>query len=137
MKRTRPKRFLPGLTSVAFFLVGAWVTTVSADVTTIGHCKLDYEQCLSNWKDDRFAVRLRDFDSPVVRNFPPIGYFPTSATNRVSATLHRYEEPRIIRVGTVIEGLDYNEFATCPIASARNRIATRITAGERYDPKTH
>ncbi|RLA29784.1 MAG: hypothetical protein DRR15_15915 [Gammaproteobacteria bacterium] len=161
-------------------------------------------------RDNRFAVRLRDFDSPVVKNFPPIEYYPVSATNRVSAKLHLYEKPRTIRVETVIEGLNYNpwspgvvkfeidgetfeleaydaggelffvfgdqtsgrgsypagrflyakkpdangvteldfntahsppcaynEFATCPIASARNRIATRITAGERYDPAHH
>ncbi len=161
-------------------------------------------------RDNRFAVRLRDFDSPVVQNFPPIEYFPANAANRVSAKLHRYEKPRMIHVETVIEGLNYNpwspgivkfemdgqafeleaydagselffvfgdqtsgrgtypagrflyarkpgpdgvieldfntahsppcaynEYATCPIASARNRIATRITAGERYDPARH
>lgn len=161
-------------------------------------------------RDGRFAVRLRDFESPVLVNFPPIEYFPTSETHRVSAKLRRYETPRVIRVDTVIEGLDYNpwspgvvefeidgqafdleaydaggelffvfgdqttgretypagrflyaenpgadgvleldfntahsppcaynEFATCPIASARNRIAVRITAGERYDREQH
>ncbi len=161
-------------------------------------------------RDNRFAVRLRDFDSPIVKNFAPIDYYPASQENRVSAKLHRYKKPRIIHVETVIEGLDYNpwspgvvkfeidgetfeleaydaggelffvfgdqtsgrgtypagrflyarkpdadgvteldfntahsppcaynEFATCPIASARNRIATRITAGERYDPTQH
>jgi len=161
-------------------------------------------------RDNRFAVRLRDFASPVVKNFSPIEYFPVSEANRVRAKLYRYERPRMIRVETVIEGLNYNplspgvvkfeidgqtfdleaydaggelffvfgdqtsgrgsypagrflyaqkpgadditeldfntahsppcaynEFATCPIASARNRIATRITAGERYDPAKH
>lgn len=161
-------------------------------------------------RDGRFAVRLRDFESPVLVNFPPIEYFPTSETHRVSAKLRRYETPRVIRVDTVIEGLDYNpwspgvvefeidgqafdleaydaggelffvfgdqttgretypagrflyaenpgadgvleldfntahsppcaynEFATCPIATARNRIAVRITAGERYDREQH
>jgi len=34
-------------------------------------------------RDNRFAVRLRDFDSLVVKNFPPIEYYPVSATNRV------------------------------------------------------
>jgi uncharacterized protein (DUF1684 family) len=31
----------------------------------------------------------------------------------------------------------FNEFATCPVASPRNRMATRIEAGERYDPAAH
>ena len=161
-------------------------------------------------RDNRFAVRLRDFDSPVLRNFAPPEYFPADEAHRVSGKLHHYAEPRMIRVETVIEGLNYNpwspgivkfeidgqtfeleaydagselffvfgdqtsgrgsypagrflyarkpgsdgvteldfntahsppcaynEFATCPIASARNRIATPVMAGERYDPAKH
>ena len=161
-------------------------------------------------RDDRFAVRLRDFDRPGINSFPPIDYYATDENLRVEARLQRYEQPRTIRVDTVIEGLDYNptspgllhfeiggqsfeleaykagdefllvfgdatsgretypagrflyankpgkdgvvvldfntaqnppcaynEFATCPIASPRNRLAIRIPAGERYDPLTH
>ena len=310
MKRTRIHRNVLQLS--ALVLTFGWVATGSAEVTTIGTCELNYEQCLSNWKtqrltflksengylnlaglfwltdgtntfgggsandivfpdkaaatigafdlrdgevamsanaevevryqgrpirsivmaadsvqepvvvrsgsfawsvikrDNRFAVRLRDFDSPVLKNFPDIDYFPISNSSRVSGVLHPYEKPRVIRVDTVIEGLNYNpwspgivkfeidgqafeleaydagselffvfgdqtsgrgtypagrflyaqkpdeggvveldfntahsppcaynEFATCPIASARNRIAIRIMAGERYDPIKH
>lgn len=158
-------------------------------------------------RDDRFAVRLRDLEHPVLRTFPPIDYFPTDQNLRVEARLQRYERPRIVRVDTVIEGLDYNptspgllrfeiggqsfeleaynagdefllvfgdattgretypagrflyasnpdedgvvvldfntaqnppcaynDFATCPVASPRNRLAVRIPAGERFDP---
>lgn len=161
-------------------------------------------------RDNRFAVRLRNFDSPVVRDFAPLEYFPADEEHRVSAKIHFYEKPRMIRVETVVEGLDYNpwspgvvkfeidgqifeleaydagselffvfadqtsgrgsypagrflyarkpgvdgvteldfntahsppcaynEFATCPIASARNRITVPIMAGERYDPAKH
>ena len=31
----------------------------------------------------------------------------------------------------------FNEFATCPVASPRNRLAVRIEAGEKYDPRIH
>lgn len=31
----------------------------------------------------------------------------------------------------------FNEFATCPVASPRNRLAVRIEAGEKYDPDFH
>jgi len=31
----------------------------------------------------------------------------------------------------------FNEFATCPVASPRNRLAVRIEAGEKYDPAIH
>lgn len=161
-------------------------------------------------RDNSFAVRLRDFNHPALSTFPPIDYFPADETLRVVARLQRYDQPRIIRVDTVIAGLDYkpsspgllhfnidgqsfeleaydageeyllvfgdatsgretypagrflyaekagevdvvmldfntaqnppcafNEFATCPIASPRNRLAIRIPAGERFDPSGH
>ncbi len=31
----------------------------------------------------------------------------------------------------------FNEFATCPVASPRNRLAVSIPAGEKYDPRSH
>ncbi len=31
----------------------------------------------------------------------------------------------------------FNDFATCPVASPRNRINVRIEAGEKYDPRVH
>jgi len=161
-------------------------------------------------RDGKFAVRLRDYESPALLSFRPPDYYPVSATHRLTGTLRRYDKPRVIRVDTVIEGLNYNpwspgvvefeidgqtfsleaydageelffvfgdqtsgretypagrflfapkpgtdgvieldfntahsppcaynDFATCPIASPRNRIATRITAGERYDRTRH
>lgn len=161
-------------------------------------------------RDDRFAVRLRDFEHPAIEAFPPIEYFPVDPALRVTATLHRFAEPKILNVDTVIEGLGYrpespgtvvfdigdesfeleayasgdelffvfgdrtsgretypagrflyaampgddgmtlldfnlaynppcafNSFATCPVASPRNRLKTRIEAGEKYDPAVH
>ena len=161
-------------------------------------------------RDGKFAVRLRDFKNLILLNFPALQYFPTSEEHRVGAVLRRYETPRVVRVGTVIEGLDYNpwspgvvefeidgqtfdleaydagddlffvfgdqttgretypagrflyakkpgadgvveldfntshsppcaynDFATCPVASPRNRLAVRIPAGELYDRVGH
>jgi len=161
-------------------------------------------------RDRRFAVRLRDFENPAIEAFAPIGYYPADESLRVTATLRRYPEPRIVRVDTVIAGLDYrpsspgvlqfeiggqpfdleaydlgqellivfgdattgvetypagrflyvalpgsdgmtvldfntaqnppcafNEYATCPIAAPRNRLAVAIDAGERYRPSGH
>jgi uncharacterized protein (DUF1684 family) len=161
-------------------------------------------------RDQRFAVRLRDFENPALQNFPEISYYATDADYRVIGVMRRYDTPRQVRVDTVIEGLDYkpmspgvvrfalsgeslelesyqlndgllivfgdtttgretypagrflytaqpdhdgkvvldfnkaenppcafNDFATCPIASPRNRLAVRIEAGERYDPRMH
>lgn len=161
-------------------------------------------------RDGNFAIRLRDFEHPALRNFAPIDYYPADPAMNVRAVLDAYPQPRQVRVDTVIEGLDYrpmspgllrfrlggnefaleayragenlllvfgdqttgrdtypagrflytglpdgdgvtwldfnkaenppcafNEFATCPVASPRNRLKTLIEAGERYDPSRH
>jgi len=59
-------------------------------------------------RDGNFAIRLRDFEHPFVRNFGPLGYYPIDPSLRLEATLQRYPEPRIANVGTVIEGLGYH-----------------------------
>ena len=58
-------------------------------------------------RDERFALRLRDYEHPAIEAFPPIDYFPIDLSMRVAATLHRYDEPRILTVDTVIEGLGW------------------------------
>jgi len=59
-------------------------------------------------RDGNFAIRLRDFEHPFVKNFGPLSYYPIDPALRVNATLERYPEPRIANVGTVIEGLGYH-----------------------------
>ncbi len=161
-------------------------------------------------RDDRFALRLRDFEHPALETFPPLEYYPIDLAYRVEARLMAFDEPRILNVDTVIEGLGwnpqspgmlqfeingetfeleaydegenlflvfgdqtsgretypagrfvrartpepgevtildfnyaynppcaFNDFATCPVASPRNRIAVRIEAGELFDPDVH
>jgi uncharacterized protein (DUF1684 family) len=161
-------------------------------------------------RSDQFAVRLRDFENPALVKFQPIDYYPADEVYRVKAILHRYPVPRMLKVDTVIAGLDYNpwspgivrfelggksyqleaydagnelffvfgdrtsgrgtypagrflyagqpddneelvldfntaqnppcafnDFATCPIASAKNRLSVSIPAGERYDLNAH
>lgn len=56
----------------------------------------------------RYGIRLRDFEHPFVEDFGPLPYFDIDPSLRVEATLHRYAEPRIANVGTVIEGLGYH-----------------------------
>lgn len=161
-------------------------------------------------RDKQFALRLRDFNNPAITNFQPIDYYATDEAYRIHAVFRRYPEPRVIRVDTVIAGLDYNpwspgvvefeiagvrydleaydagdelffvfgdqttgretypagrflyaekpgddgelvldfntalnppcafnEFATCPVASPRNRLSLAIHAGEKYNPAAH
>jgi uncharacterized protein (DUF1684 family) len=161
-------------------------------------------------RDDRFALRLRDFEHPAIRNFAALDYYPIDAAYRVSATLQPFDEPKILNVNTTIAGLGYrpespgtlsfelngqlheleayksgdrlfivfgdqtsgretypagrfvytawpgddgttildfnkaynppcafNAFATCPVASPRNRLRTRVEVGETFDPETH
>ena len=59
-------------------------------------------------RDNRYAVRLRDFEHPVLETFPALEYFPIDPEWRVEATFNRYDEPRTVAVDTVIEGLGWN-----------------------------
>ena len=161
-------------------------------------------------RDDRYAVRLRDYEHPAIAAFPPIEYYPIDPGLRLNATLHRLAEPRELNLNTVVEGLGwrpespgsvvfelegeqfeleayasgdqlffvfgdrtsgretypagrflyaalpgddgvtildfnkaynppcaFNDFATCPVASPRNRLAARIEAGEKFDAAVH
>ena len=76
-------------------------------------------------RDDRFAVRLRDFEHPFLATFGPLPYFDIDPTFRVTAVLRPYDAPRVVNVGTVIEGLGYHP--TSP-----GTVEFEI-AGERYD----
>jgi len=161
-------------------------------------------------REDRYALRLRDYNHPAIAAFPPIEYYPIDPGLRVAASLQRFAAPRVLNVDTVIEGLGwqpqspgtvsfeidgesfeleayasgdelffvfgdetsgretypagrflyadlpdnggttildfnraynppcaFNDFATCPVASPQNRLATRIEAGEKFDPAVH
>ncbi len=161
-------------------------------------------------RENRYAVRLYDFRHPAIDSFGELPYYPVDPGLRVTATLRRYEQPRTVNVGTVIEGLDwnpsspglvsfeingeayelepyesgnslffvfgdltnrdetygagrflysrapaedgrmvldfnksysppcaFNDFATCPVASPRNRLSVRIEAGEKFDAALH
>ena len=161
-------------------------------------------------RDDQYAVRVRDFEHAALAEFESPEYYPLDIDMRLIATFIAYDAPRVVRVNTVIEGLEYkpqapgllrfeiestsyeleayaagdklflvfadetsgrdtypagrflyaelpdengatvldfnkahnppcayNDFATCPVASPRNRLRTGITAGERYDRAAH
>lgn len=158
-------------------------------------------------RDGKYAVRVRDYENPALDTFQPLEYFPIDPNLRVTGTLRAFDEPKIMDVGTVIEGLGYrpespgtiafeiegetyeleayesgdslffvfgdktsgretypagrflyssqpdengetvldfnkaysppcafNSFATCPVASPRNRLPVRIEAGEKFGP---
>ena len=76
-------------------------------------------------RDGRFAVRLRDFENPFIQTFGPLPYFDIDPALRVTAVLRAYDEPRVVNVGTVIEGLGYHP--TSP-----GTVEFEV-AGERYD----
>lgn len=59
-------------------------------------------------RDDRFGLRLRDFEHPAIESFPPIDYYEIDPNLRVSATLQPFDEPKVLNVDTVIEGLGWN-----------------------------
>ena len=72
----------------------------------------------------KLAVRVRDFEHPWLDSFGTIPYYDIVPELRVEAVLHRYAEPREIRVDTVIEG-----FQQFPIAPG---VATFVIEGVEY-----
>ena len=58
-------------------------------------------------RDNRFALRLRDFEHPAIAAFPPIEYYPIDPELRVPATLKRFPTPKVLQVDTVIVGLGW------------------------------
>ena len=58
-------------------------------------------------RDERFALRLRDFEHPAIAAFPPIDYYPINPDLRVRARLQLYATPKVLNVDTVIEGLGW------------------------------
>lgn len=59
-------------------------------------------------RDERFALRLRDFEHPAIAAFPPIEYYPISPDWRVRGKLRLFAEPQVLNVDTVIEGLGWH-----------------------------
>lgn len=163
-------------------------------------------------REGRYGVRVRNYELPGVADFPPIDHYPVDPAYRVNAHFKPYDEPRIVTVATIIDGVDYlpecpgviefdiagetqqlevyksddgtqffiifadattggetypagrfvytdwpdehgvtvldlnksynppcafNDFATCPVASPRNRLKVAIRAGEKYHPSMH
>jgi uncharacterized protein (DUF1684 family) len=85
-------------------------------------------------RDGRFAVRLRDYENPVLDSFPPLRYFPIDADWHVEAVLRRYVEPRTVAANTVIEGLGWNPVSPGVLAFEKDGQSYEIEAylsGER------
>lgn len=60
----------------------------------------------------KLAVRIRDYEHPIVKDFGPIPYYDIDPGLRVTATLKPYDEPRKVAVDTVIEG--FQQFPVAP-----------------------
>jgi uncharacterized protein (DUF1684 family) len=58
-------------------------------------------------RQDRYALRVRDYEHPALATFPPLEYYPIDEDYRVEARLQRFAEPKILNVDTVIEGLGW------------------------------
>ena len=58
-------------------------------------------------RDDRIAVRVRDFEHAALTEFKAPEFFELNEGFRLQAKYRPYESPRTVRVETVIEGLDF------------------------------
>ncbi len=81
-------------------------------------------------RENRYAVRLRDFQHPALVAFGELPYYAVDPDLRVTATLRRYAEPRIVNVGTVIEGLGWNPRSPGMVSFAINGATFELEAYE-------
>ena len=58
-------------------------------------------------RQGRYGVRLRDLEHPAIFGTGPLEYFPIDLRYRVIATLEPYEQPRVLELNTVVEGLGW------------------------------
>lgn len=60
-------------------------------------------------RGDRFAVRVKDAQSPVRTHFKGLDYFPAAPRWRVTATFTPYDEPKKVAIPTVLGTTDTME----------------------------
>lgn len=53
-------------------------------------------------RGDKYGIRLRDFDSELVKNFEGIERFPVDTTWRVKAEFIKYKEPKVLSIPNII-----------------------------------
>jgi len=53
-------------------------------------------------REDRYAIRLRDINSPMRRGFKGLTYYPLNEAYRVDATFMEYPEPHRIKIPNVL-----------------------------------
>ena len=75
-------------------------------------------------RGDRFALRVKDPESPVRLEFKGLEYFPIDPAYRVTARFDAYDEPRAVQVA-------FTPHATCPLPPRGNRLAVAVRAGEK------
>jgi len=76
----------------------------TAEPVTVSHASIAWTIIK---RDNRFALRLRDFEHPAIAAFPPLEYYPVDPDLRVEAKLKRFATPKILQVDTVIVGLGW------------------------------
>ena len=53
-------------------------------------------------REDRYAIRMRDMNSPMRRGFKGLTYYPLNEAYRIEATFTAYPEPRTIKIPNVL-----------------------------------
>ena len=76
----------------------------SEDPVNVTHGRLSWSVIE---RQGRYGVRLRDLEHPAIFGTGPLGYFPIDLSYRTIAVLERYEEPRVLKLNTVVEGLGW------------------------------
>ncbi len=81
----------------------------------------------------KVAVRLRDFEHPGLVELKGFEFFPVDARYRLEARLVPFDEPRVMNVDTVIEGLGYNPTSPGRLEFEIDGVAYQLDAYQSGD----
>ncbi len=75
------------------------VTDAAGEPTVLEHRSLSFYVLV---RGERVGLRLKDAESPLLRDFPGLDHYPVDPAWRVEARYERYPEPRTVAVPNII-----------------------------------
>jgi len=60
-------------------------------------------------RESKYGIRLRDLNSPLVKNFPGIDIYPADKSWKIEASFIKFPEPRKIMVPTILGTMEENK----------------------------
>jgi len=81
-------------------------------------------------RGDKYGIRLRDLESPLINQITEIPAFPTDLNWRIKATFKRFEEPKEIAIPNVLGETNYEKYYGILKFTIENKEYSLIPTGD-------